>query len=172
MQPVKELNSSRPAACHLAEGFGLREKIWAQTSFMLMGILGTIGIARADWPWLLPYIFVFWYGVPGIMMRHLACPRCPHLHRYHDCLQAPPAITRWLVKRPTEQPFNRAQKVWFWFLMLAIPIYPLYWLIGQPVLLVMFLASALAWYGGQLLRFCSRCRVRSCPFRRVAAARG
>jgi hypothetical protein len=65
--------------CSLAEGFSLWEKIYAQISFFTMGVIGTVGILLADWPWILPYIVIIWYGVPGIIMRHLVCPKCPHL---------------------------------------------------------------------------------------------
>lgn len=155
--------------CHLAEGFSLGEKIWAQVSFNIMGIVGTVGIVLADWPWVIPYIAIYWYGIPRVVMRHLACPRCPHLHVYRDCLQFPPAITRWLVKKPTTRPFNLREKFLFLLIMLGVPLYPLYWLTGRPVLLAVFLACALAWYGGQLLHFCHHCRVDSCPFNRVSA---
>ena len=75
--------------CSLAEGFSLWEKIYAQFSFIAMGVIGTVGIVLEDWIWVIPYIFIYWYGIPGIVMRHLNCPRCPHLHEFDDCLQAP-----------------------------------------------------------------------------------
>ena len=34
--------------CSLAEGFSLWEKIYAQFSFITMGVIGTVGIALAD----------------------------------------------------------------------------------------------------------------------------
>jgi hypothetical protein len=84
--------------CSLAEGFSHWEKIYAQFSFITMGVIGTVGIVLADWPWILPYIVILWYGVLGIIMRCLVCPRCPHLYKYGGCLQFPPKITRWLIK--------------------------------------------------------------------------
>jgi len=62
--------------CPLAEGFSTWEKVYAQLSFWLIGVAGTLGILLADWPWVLPYLLIFWYGIPGIIMRHLNCPRC------------------------------------------------------------------------------------------------
>jgi hypothetical protein len=63
-------NMNEKINCSLAEGFSLWEKIYAQFSFIVMSIIGTVGIVLADWPWVLPYIFINWYGIPGIIMRH------------------------------------------------------------------------------------------------------
>ncbi len=63
--------------CSLAEGFSLWEKIYAQSSFTAMGIIGTLGIALVDWRWILPYLFIYGYGILGIVMRHLVCPDAP-----------------------------------------------------------------------------------------------
>lgn len=71
--------------CTFADGFNLWEKIYAQFSFIAMGITGTVGILLVDWRWILPYLFIFGYGIMGVVMRHLACPRCPHLYVYNDC---------------------------------------------------------------------------------------
>jgi hypothetical protein len=85
--------------CSLAEGFSLWEKIYAQVSFIGMGFLGTIGIILTDWVWVIPYVLIYWYGIPGIVQRHLTCPRCPHLYKYGDCLQLHPILTKWFIKR-------------------------------------------------------------------------
>ncbi len=154
------------ATCRLAEEFSVWEKLYAQLSFTTMGIVGTVGIVRADWPWLLPYLVVYWYGVPGIVMRHLSCPRCPHLHTYRDCLQCPPKLTKWLVKRRKATPFSRTETWGFYFIFLFIPTYPIYWLVSQPVLLTAFVLAASMWYVGQFARFCRRCRNEVCPFNR------
>jgi hypothetical protein len=155
--------------CTYANGFSLGEKLWAQLSFFTMLIAGTAGIALADWPWLAPYVLAGWYGVPGLVMRHQTCPRCTHLFVYNDCLQFPPTLTRWIVKERKTAPFSMAEKAAFWAIFLILPLYPLYWLAGQPLLLGVFAASSAAWYAGQGLYFCKHCRVRQCPFNRVPA---
>ena len=109
---------SDPVQCHLSNGFSLREKLYAQFSFFVMGIVGMIGIAREDWRWLVPYLVVFGYGVPGIVMRHLTCPRCPHLFVYGDCLQFPPTWAKWLVKQRKTTPFSAIER---WTLGIAGP---------------------------------------------------
>jgi hypothetical protein len=162
---------SREPECTLAEGFSVWEKVWAQLSFWVMGIAGTIGIVLTDWPWVLPYIVIYWYGVPGIVMRHLNCPRCPHLHVYGDCLQAPASLTRWLIKKRKAAPFSNFEKSLFLAIFILIPTYPLFWLVSHLGLLVAFLIAAGAWYSGQFLHFCKRCRVYSCPFNRVPLTR-
>ena len=157
----------RATECPLSQGFSVWEKIYAQVSFFSMGVIGTIGIVLADWPWVLPYVGIYWYGILGVVMRHLNCPRCPHLHVYGDCLQAPARLTRWLVKKRKAGPFSVSEELLFWTIFLLIPTYPLFWLAERPVLLLAFLATAVAWYTGQLLYFCRRCRVYGCPFNRV-----
>ena len=156
--------------CSLAEGFSLWEKIYAQSSFIAMGVLGTIGILLEDWIWVIPYIFIYWYAIPGVIMRHTNCPRCPHLHEYGDCLQAPVILTKWLIKKQKTTPFSVFEKFLFYFIFITIPTYPIYWLLSNKLLLIPFLISAFMWYSGQFLYFCNRCRVYDCPFNRVPLA--
>ncbi len=162
--------TSNSGECRYANGFSLWEKLWAQGSYFTMMIVGTAGIARADWHWLAPYLLIAWYGLPGIIMRYVICPRCPHLYVYNDCLQVPPGLAKWLVKERKNTPLSAAEKAVFWLVLLTIPLYPLYWLRSEPVLLTVFVASAVMWFAAQLLYFCKRCRVRECPMNRVPIA--
>ena len=155
------------SACTLADGFNLLEKIYAQFSFIAMGIIGTIGIVLVDWRWILPYLFIFYYGILGIVMRHLTCPRCQHLHVYNDCLQFPPKITIWLVKKRKTTPFSAFEKLLFYMIFILIPTFPIYWLLSTPILLSAFIITASMWYLGQFLYFCKRCRNKECPFNRA-----
>ena len=164
---MRRFGLSDKIRCSLAEGFSPWEKIYAQLSFIAMGLLGTVGILLESWPWVLPYIAITWYGIPGIVMRHLVCPRCPHLHEYGDCLQLPATITKWLVKQQKTTPFSTADRILFCAIFILVPTYPLYWLASHVTLLVGFLLMAGLWYSGQFLRFCKRCRVYDCPFNRV-----
>ncbi len=153
--------------CRLADGFSIWEKIYAQSSFIAMGLIGTTGIILVDWIWVIPYIIIYWYGIPGIVMRHLNCPRCPHLYEYGDCLQASPMITKWLVKKRKTTPFSASEKFLFYAIFILIPTYPIYWLLSHPALLIAFIIAAVMWYSGQFLYFCRRCRVKECPFNRA-----
>ena len=153
--------------CTLANGFNLWEKIWAQFSFIAMGIIGTVGIALVDWRWALIYFFIYLYGILGVVMRHLMCPRCPHLHVYNDCLQAPPKLTLLLVKKRKTTPLSAFEKFLFYTYFFLIPTFPIYWLLSNPIVLGTFLIPASMWYLGQFLYFCRRCRVNECPFNRV-----
>ena len=97
--------------CTLAKGFSLWEKVYAQSSFLGMGIIGTVGISLVDWRWIPPYLLIYAYGVMGVVMRHLVCPRCPHLFVYSDCLQCHPRITMWLAKEQKTTPFSPFEKL-------------------------------------------------------------
>ena len=157
--------------CKLADGFGPGEKLWAQISFNVMGLAGLAGIGLVDWPWMIPYLVLYAYGIPGVVMRHLTCPRCPHLYLHGDCLQFPPAWTRRLVKKRKDTPFGPVEKALFWAIFILLPTYPLFWLWGQASLLAVFVLSSAAWYAGQIMYFCRRCRVRQCPFNRAGSKR-
>jgi hypothetical protein len=156
--------------CHLSKGFSLSEKLYAQLTFNAMVFSGIAGIALADWRWLAPYLVLTVYGILGAVMRHFSCPRCPHLHVYNDCLQFPPKWTKWLIKERKNTPFSTMERWTSYLIFLLIPLYPLYWLSSQPMLLTVFLASATAWYLGQWFYFCKRCRTRQCAFNRVPMA--
>ena len=155
--------------CTLAEGFSIWEKLWAQLSFLGLGIIGTIAIIQYDWKWVLPYVFVYWYGIPGIIMRHTNCTRCPHLHEFGDCLQAPVWFTRWTLKNVSRKftPFTSLERVLFYFIFITIPVYPIYFLASNTFLLIAFLVFVAMWYGAQFFHFCKACRIKECPFNRV-----
>ena len=153
--------------CTLANGFKIWEKIYAQFSFIGIGVIGSIGILLVDWRWIVPYLLIYVYGILGIVMRHLTCPRCPHIHVYNDCIQFPPKITRWLIKKQKTYPFSALEKLLFYTIFILIPTYPIYWLISNIKLLIAFLLMIGIWYSGQFLYFCKRCRVYDCPFNRV-----
>ena len=155
--------------CTLAKGFNLWQKIWAQFSFIAMGIIGTVGIALVDWRWALIYFLIYWYGIMGVVMRHLICPRCPHLHVYNDCLQAPPQLTLLLVKKRKTTPLSAFEKFLFYAYFFLIPTFPIYWLLSKPIVLGTFLIPASMWYLSMFLYFCKRCRVNECPFNRAAS---
>jgi hypothetical protein len=154
--------------CALADGFSFREKLYAQFSFLAMGVTGAVGIALVDWRWVFPYLVIYMYGILGIVMRHLTCPRCPHLYVYGDCLQLSPKMAMWLVKERKTTPFSAIEKSLFYLIFLLVPTFPIYWLVENPILLSAFLVTVAMWYSGQFLYFCRRCRVTECPFNRAA----
>jgi len=157
--------------CTLIDGFKIWQKIYAQFSFIAMGIIGGVGIALVDWRWALLYLFIFLYGIMGVVMRHLVCPRCPHLHVYNDCLQAPIKLTKWLVKKRKTTPLSAFEKFLFYMYFILVPAFPIYWLLSKPILLGAFLIPASMWYLGQFFYFCKRCRVNECPFNQAASVR-
>ena len=153
--------------CSLTDKLSFWEKLYAQLSFTTMGIVGTIGIILVDWVWVIPYVIVYWYGIPGIIMKHLACPRCPHYWEFNDCLQLPMFLTKILVKQQKLYPFSAIEKVLFHFIFIFIPVYPIYWLLQNIPLLSIFLICAVMWYSGQFFYFCKRCRNKECPYNLV-----
>lgn len=157
--------------CKLAEGFSFFEKLWAQSSFFGMGIIGTIAIIQYNWLFAIPYAIVIWYGVPGVIMRHTNCPRCPHFHEFGDCLQAPLFFTKWVQKYDYEvkknKPFSKIEKFLFYFIFATIPTYPIYFLVPNKALLVAFITCTAMWYSAQYFYFCKECRVKACPANRA-----
>ena len=155
------------ATCTLSKGFSIKEKLFAQISFFGILITGTLGIILVDHLFVIPYVLIGWYGVPGLIQRYIVCPRCPHLHQFGDCLQLPVKLTRLLVKKQKSAQFDLWEKVVFWAIFLLIPTYPLYWLIETPLLLAIFILFTAMWYSGQFFYFCKRCRIQDCPFNRA-----
>jgi hypothetical protein len=153
--------------CTLANDFSTWEKTYALLSFTAIFTIGTVGIALLDWRWALVYVVIYLYGIFGVVMRHLVCPRCPHLHVYDDCLQFPTGITKRIVKGQKTTPFSPLEKWLFCGYFIVIPLFPIYWLLTNPILLVAFVVAVGMWYLAQFLRFCRRCRVSQCPFNRV-----
>lgn len=154
-------------SCKLANGFSIGEKIFAQLTFNLFWIIGFIAIWQDNIYGALAYAAIVLFGIFGVVMRHLVCPRCPHLYKFGDCLQAPPALSKWLVKRPTSAPMNKGQQALFLVVFLAITFFPQYWLWGKPFYFALFWIFCGAWYAGQLWHFCKHCRVSSCPLNRT-----
>jgi len=153
--------------CSLSDGFRAWEKAYVLVSFVAICAIGTVGIALLDWRWALAYLLIYLYGIFGVVMRHLVCPRCPHLHDHNDCLQFPTGVTKRLAKGRTTAPFSPVEKWLFYAYFLFIPLFPVYWLLANPGLLAAFAVAVCMWYLGQFLRFCKRCRVSQCPFNRA-----
>lgn len=153
--------------CTLADGFATWEKIYAQLSFIAFGAIGAVGVALVDWRWALVYVFIYLYGILGVVMRHLVCPRCSHLQVHHDCLQAPPGLTQRLIRKRKTTPLSTSEKLLFYTYFIVVPVFPVYWLLANPFLLIVFLIPVGTWYLGQFFRFCKRCRVEHCPFNRT-----
>ncbi len=159
----------RQNSCDLAQGFTIGEKLFAQITFNGFWITAFAAIWQSSVPWSLIYLGLVVYGVIGLVQRQLACPRCPHLYEYGDCLQAPPKLTKLIVKKPTTQPMNKAQRFLFVVVFVVITLFPQYWLVSLPGYFTAFWVFSGAWYLGQFLYFCKRCRVSSCPFCRAKA---
>ena len=155
------------ANCRYADGFTIWEKLYAQITFNVFCLTGLAAIALQDWRWALPYAVLYFGGVPFVIMRYLACPRCPHLWVYGDCVQLPSFLTKRLVKKRKTAPFNWFERTAFYAILGLLPLFPLPWLIGKPVMLTVFLVAAAGWYLGQWFHFCRHCRVQQCPWNRV-----
>ncbi|MCP4020913.1 MAG: hypothetical protein GY729_03645 [Desulfobacteraceae bacterium] len=153
--------------CTLAKGFSLKEKLFTQMSFWGIFITGIAGIFLSDPIFVIPYVLICGYGFPGIIQRHIVCPRCPHLYEYGDCLQLPPKLTLMLIKKQKPPKFRRWEKIVFLFILICLPVYPLYFLFKTPLLLILFILFSALYYGGMFLHFCKACRVSDCPFNRT-----
>lgn len=142
------------SSCHLAEGFTLPEKIFAQITFNGFWITALVAIWQQSVPGTLVYFALVAYGIVGLVQRRLACPRCPHLYQYGDCLQVPPQLTKLIVKTPTTGPMNQLQRFAFVMVFVVVTLFPQYWLVSKPAYFVVFWVFCGAWYAGQLLYFC------------------
>jgi hypothetical protein len=151
----------------LACGFSLTEQVYAQVTFHGFWLSGFLGITLQDWKWAVLYSAIVVYGILGIVQRHLTCPRCPHLHEHDACLQLHPRVTRLLIRKRKNVPLSLGERVLFISVFVLITVYPVYWLRNNNLALAGFAIFGSMWYLGQLLYFCKRCRIPSCPFNRA-----
>ncbi|MBI5263150.1 MAG: hypothetical protein HY852_15170 [Bradyrhizobium sp.] len=148
--------------------FSLLEQVWMQASFHGFTILGAIAIWRTS-----PLLSVSYYGfviigvVYGIM--HLwVCPRCPHIKFHNACVQAPPFLTKWIIRKNVTSPLTRAERIGTNVVLYAVVLMPIFWVLKSEYLAIPYFTFALMHYPAYYLHFCQKCLNIQCPHRTLA----
>jgi hypothetical protein len=144
--------------------FSPLERIWMQVSFHGIWILGVIAMLPASPPLAIGYFLAFpVLGVVYGIMRLWVCPGCPYLIQRDSCLQAPPSISRWVIRKSVAGPLNLGEKIGFFAALYGVGLAPAYWVVQTRALLAPYLVLNLAHYSGYILYFCRRCLHVRCP---------
>ena len=144
--------------------FSLLEQIWMQLSFNSIWILGFVAIWRAN-PFIALAYFVFvCVGIFFFMMHTWLCPNCPHIKTHNSCVQLHPVFTKWLIKNSESRKMKLYEKIGFFVVLYGIFLIPVYWVIRQPVILiVIYFIFVLMHYPAYFIWFCRKCLNVSCP---------
>ena len=143
--------------------FTLLEQIWMQVSINGIWILGTIAMWQESPLEAIAYILFVWIGIFFFIMHLWICPNCPHIKEYHACVQLPPVLTKWLIKKESSGILMIYEKIGFYIILYGVFLIPLYWVVKQPLFFVPYFIFGLMHYPAYFLRFCKRCYNISCP---------
>ena len=139
--------------------------------FLLVGgvpyLVGAIAIANYSIPWMLGYL-AFTLPFASSEIRFL-CSHCPYYAQREGRTVHCKAMwgpTKWA--KPRSGPLGSLEKAMLYLFFLLAFSFPMYWLILQPQLLVIYLLSiiVMAWTLGKYE--CPRCMFFNCPFNRVS----
>jgi len=150
--------------CTRIRKFGFGDKLFIRLTFYLSVAVGVYGMWPAGAMSALGYAAYVAVSY-SLLMRYSVCARCPHVFVAGDCLFVPAPLVK-LVVAPREGRL----KVWEAAIAAAAALgtiaIPVYWLAGDPVLLIAFLALTLGYLVGLAGHVCKKCQVEVCPLNR------
>jgi hypothetical protein len=151
--------------CTLIDRFSFKEKLLMRTGWYGFMAVGFYGIYRQDPLWALLYAAASLLGFAVIVLPCL-CAHCPYPSEYDTCLFLPPALLRLFY--PYRGPrMSLAGKAATLAALGGMVIMPLFWLINNILLLLVFLLIGLPVLATFPLRYCRRCRHESCPMNKA-----
>jgi hypothetical protein len=131
-------------------------------------LTAAVAIARHSPAWTALYI-VFSAGMAALMLKFF-CTRCPHYTRDGGTLKC---IFFWGLPKFFSPRGGRYGKIDLAVTVLAaaaVAVFPLYWLLKEPGLLIIYLLS-MAGFGAAIYRNeCERCIHSACPMNRATEA--
>jgi hypothetical protein len=151
--------------------FSLLEQIWMQVSFNGIVILGTIAIFFASPLLSIGYVLFVIFGVVFCIMHLWICPRCPHIKEHNACVQAPPFLTKRIIRKNVTRPLNTVEKIGNIVVLYGVVLLPAYWVIKSEYLVIPYLILALMHYPAYYLHFCKKCLFIGCPHRILTVRR-
>jgi hypothetical protein len=153
--------------CSLIDRFSLGEKIVMRTGWFGFMAVGTAGIYVQAPLWALVYVI---FGAAGFALVVLPglCAHCPYPAQHDTCLFLPAKLVQrfYPYKGPRMQP---AAKMAVALVMAGFVMFPQFWLIRRPVVLMLFWVLVLPVLAAFPLYYCRRCRHGGCPMNRVRA---
>lgn len=141
--------------------FTFQEKLFAQFTYNAGVLVAAYGLLINSTGLAVAYLLFSYIGIL-VVIRYTVCPRCPHLHIANDCVQLPAAIMKRIVSPNHRGPISIPEKLLLALVLYGTLLLPIYWLVANKLILVIFLMI----FGGHLLglhvHFCQKCENRSC----------
>jgi hypothetical protein len=110
-------------------------------------------------------------GVAAVVHLKWFCCHCPNPWMHDTCITAPPRLMRALMKhRPG--PLSIGEKLVVFTTMAGAMLIPQFWLVRQPMLMVLYWAFCLPTFFVFPLHLCKRCRSEHCPFNKAGKVDG
>jgi hypothetical protein len=82
---------------------------------------------------------------------------------HNSCLQAPPILTKFIIKKYMQKPLKTYEKILFLAAIYGVFIFPMYWILKINYLIIPFLILGLMQYLGFYFHFCRTCFNSYCP---------
>jgi bacteriorhodopsin len=158
-----------PAGCTLIDRFSMPQKLLMRIGWLTSTAVGVVSIAKHAPLWAGIYVAYVVLGFALVVLPSL-CAHCPYPAKFSTCLFMPPGI----VKRfyPYRGPrMSVYGKVATFTAMVGMFIMPLFWLIHDLPLLVLYGLLGLPVLAAFPAFFCRRCRHFDCPMNKTGRDR-
>ncbi|MDY0129025.1 MAG: hypothetical protein RBR63_02380 [Methanosarcina vacuolata] len=131
-------------------------------------LIGSIGIARDSLKWIAVYIGIALFFFLVIELR-FACTHCFYYIRSKGCVKCMmlPGVPKLFKDRPG--PHSRFEKIITVLGALSVFLFPVYWLISDPLLLGAYIVAWILFFLTARRYECIRCINFECPVNRVPA---
>lgn len=162
------LNTHRQ--CRLIDRFSMKEKVLMRGGWLGFMAVALYGIAKQD---------PFWASVYGtwcvlgfaVAVLPVICARCPYPSEFNTCLFLPPRLLR-AIYPYREGEMSLFGKISSFIALVGMAVIPFFWLIRDPLLLILYLAIGLPVWSVFPAYYCRRCRNFGCPANRAEPCGG
>jgi hypothetical protein len=154
-----------PAGEQLRTRYQFRDFLFYTALFAVPPVTALLAISRASAGWLLVYLAVC-LAMVAVILKFF-CTRCPHYTRGNGKLKC---VFFWGLPKffaPRPGALNTRDKAAAFIAPAVIVLFPLYWLLQQPGLLVIYILSASVAAAALQRMECDRCVYFECPANRV-----
>lgn len=143
----------------------IRDFLYWLMFILLILLIGSVAIIRHSFWWFLVYLLVITGGVGGLWYQFI-CPGCPY---YKQNMGSCKCMFIWGLPRfysSKNRPYKLYELILGYIGIGLVFIYPFFWLVFQPLLLVLYVIS-LGLFAVTVLRYeCPRCAHKDCPLNR------
>ncbi len=153
----------------LRKRYGFGDFLFYTTLFAVPLVTALLAISRDGLGWLLAYLVVC--VAMTVLILKFFCTHCPHYTRGDKILKC---VFFWGLPKifdPRPGALNRRDKAVAFAAPAVMALFPVYWLMEQPGLLVIYILSAAVAVAALRRMECDRCVYFECPSNKVPAER-